>query len=84
MAPAADNDMTQAHYEALGVWQTEPVSYFEKPSMVADLATTDFTLMRAGLEYVEAFTQLIVRNKPQTMLDAENAAGEDGSTVQAR
>lgn len=80
LAPAADNDMTQAHYEALGVWQTEPVSYFERPSMVADLATTGFTLMRAGLEYVEGFTKLIVRNKPQRMLDAENAAGEDGST----
>jgi hypothetical protein len=33
--------------------------------MVADLATTGFTLMRTALEYVEAFTKLIVRNKPQ-------------------
>jgi hypothetical protein len=38
---------------------------FDGPSMVADLATTGFTLMRAGLQYVEAFTKLIVQNKPR-------------------
>jgi hypothetical protein len=81
LAPGADNDMTQAHYDALGVWHTEPMSPFDGPSMVADLATTGFTLMRAGLEYVEAFTKLIVRNKPQRMLDAENAASEGNSTL---
>jgi hypothetical protein len=50
LIPGADNYMTQAHYDALGVWQTEPVSYFGGSSMVADLATTGFTLMRTGLE----------------------------------
>lgn len=80
LAPGADNDMTQAHYDALGVWQTEPVSWFEGSSMVADLATTGFTLMRTGLEYVEAFTKLIIRNRPQRTLDAESAAAEEGST----
>jgi hypothetical protein len=37
--------------------------------------------MRAGLEYGEAFTKLIARNKPHRMLDAENAAGEGDSTL---
>ncbi len=76
----ADNDMTQAHYDALGVWHTEPLSLFEGSSMVADLATTGFTLMRAGLEYVEAFTKMIIRNKPRKMLDGESAAAEEDST----
>jgi hypothetical protein len=80
LAPGADNDMTQAHYDALGVWQTEPVSFFEGSSMVADLATTGFTLMRTGLEYVEAFTKLIIRNKPQRTLDAESAVADEDST----
>ncbi|WP_245843380.1 hypothetical protein [Mycolicibacterium vulneris] len=81
LAPGADNDMSQAHYDALGVWHTEPMSFFEGQSMVADLATTGFTLMRSGLEYVEAFTKLIIRNKPQRMLDAEGAAAGEGSTL---
>ena len=81
LALGADNEMTQAHYDALGVWHTEPASIFEGPSMVADLATTGFTLMRAGLEYVEAFTKLIIRNKPQRMFDAERAVAEEGSTL---
>jgi hypothetical protein len=80
LAPGSDNDMTQAHYDALGVWHTEPLSFFEGPSMVADLATTGFTLMRTGLEYVEAFTKLIIRNKPQATLDAESAVAERDST----
>ena len=29
--------------------------------MVADLATADFTLMRAAMEYVEAFTKRLRR-----------------------
>lgn len=32
--------------------------------MVADLATAGFALMGTALEYVEAFTKLLVRNKP--------------------
>lgn len=48
--------------------------------MVADLAATGFTLMRTGLEHVEAFTKLIIRNKPQTTLDAESAVAEEDST----
>lgn len=39
LALGADNDMSQAHYDALGVWHTEPMSFFEGPSMVADLAS---------------------------------------------
>ena len=57
-APGSDNDMTQAHCDALGVWQTESVSFLGGSSMVADLAATGITLMRTGLEHVEAFTKL--------------------------
>jgi hypothetical protein len=67
------------HYDALGVWHTEPLSFFDGSSMVADLATTGFRLMRWGLEYVEAFTKLVIRNKPQKILDAENAAADKDS-----
>ena len=64
LAPGADNEMTQDHYDAPGVWQPEPLSLFTGSRMVADLATTGFTLIRAALEYIEAFTKLIVRNTP--------------------
>ena len=67
--------MTQAHYDALGVGQTEPVPFLGGSSMVADLAATGFTLMRTGPEHVEAFTKLIIRNKPHATL-AESAVGE--------
>jgi hypothetical protein len=70
LAPGAENEMTQDHYDALGVWQTEPLSLFSGSSMVADLATTGFTLIRAALEYTEAFTKLIVRNKPANAASA--------------
>jgi hypothetical protein len=79
MAPGTDNGMTQVHYDAIGVWRTEPVSFFEPASIVADIATTGVSLMRAGLEYVEAFTKLIVRNKPRRMLDLEKTAAKDDS-----
>ena len=50
--------------------------------MVADLATAGFTLMGAALEYVEAFTKLIIRNKPADTIaaakSAEQAAAQEG------
>jgi hypothetical protein len=65
LMPAADNGMKQDHFDALGVWQTEPVRFFDSPSLVADLATAGFVLLGAALEYVEAFTKLLLRNKPK-------------------
>ncbi|MFE5702808.1 hypothetical protein [Rhodococcus koreensis] len=65
LAPGADDRMIQEHYDALGVWRTDPAEVFGTPVMVADLATAGVTLMVAGLALVEAFTKLIVRNKPQ-------------------
>lgn len=79
LAPGADNGMKQSHYDDLGVWLAEPVSVFGSPTMVADLATAGFTLMGAALEYVEAFTKLILRNKPAAMTAAEQAAAEKDS-----
>jgi hypothetical protein len=80
LTPGADNEMTQDHYQALGVWQTAPVWLLSGPSMVADLATTAFTLIQAALEYIEAFTKLIVRNKPANAPSASAFLG----CVQAR
>jgi hypothetical protein len=79
LAPGADNGMEQSHYDDLGVWLAESVSVFSSPVMAADLATAGFTLMGAALEYVEAFTKLIVRNKPAAMLASEQAAAEENS-----
>jgi hypothetical protein len=87
LALGADNGMEQSHYNDLGVWLAEPVSGFGSPAMVADLATAGFTLLGAALEYVEAFTKLIVRNKPAAMIAAEQAAAEmdtdDGDDAEA-
>jgi hypothetical protein len=64
LLPGADDRMTQEHYDSLGVWRADPTEVFG-PVTVADLATAGFTLMGAGLALVEAFTRLIVRNKPK-------------------
>ena len=66
LAPGANNDMGQEHFDALGVWRADPTKAFGIPVVVADLATAGFTLMGAGLALVEAFTKLILRNKPQS------------------
>ena len=34
-------------------------------------------LIGAALEYVEAFTKLIIRNKPAAVVDAEQATADD-------
>jgi hypothetical protein len=60
-APAVGN-LDQEHYDDLGVWLADPVAVFGSPAIVADLATAGFTLMGAALEYIEAFTKLILCN----------------------
>ena len=66
LAPGANNGMGQEHFDALGVWRADPAEVFGTPVMVADLATAGLHLMGAGLALVEAFTKLILRNKPQS------------------
>ena len=80
LAPGADNGMTQDHYDALGVWMADPISIFGCPAIVADLAIAGFMLMGAALEYVEAFTKLIIRNKPAAVIAAEQAAADGEPT----
>jgi len=41
-----------------------PTDPFGSPVKVADLATAGVTLLGAGLALIEAFTKLILRNKP--------------------
>jgi len=72
--------MNQDHYDALGVWIADPVSIFGTPAVVADLATASFTLMGAALEYVEAFTKLILRNRPAGVTTLELGAEEQESS----
>jgi hypothetical protein len=48
------------------VWKADAAEVFGNPVTVADLATAGVTLMGAGLALVEAFTKLILRNKPQS------------------
>jgi hypothetical protein len=68
LAPGGNNGMKQEHFDALGVWRADASEVFGKPTMVADLATAGFTLMSAGLGLIEAFTKLILRNKPQSAI----------------
>jgi hypothetical protein len=77
-APEAGN-LDQEHYDDLGVWLADPVAIFGSPAMVADLATAGFTLMGAALEYIEAFTKLILCNKPAATVAAEQGAAERDS-----
>ncbi|MCV7283995.1 hypothetical protein H7J87_01495 [Mycolicibacterium wolinskyi] len=63
---AVDTRLTQAHYDSLGAWQADPADAFANPMKVADLATTGVTLLMSGLQLIEAFTKVILRNKPQT------------------
>lgn len=61
-----DPRLTQEHYDALGVWKSDPAGIGGSPTTVADLATVGATLMSAGLGLIEAFSKLILTNKPQT------------------
>ena len=86
-APETGN-LEQEHYDELGVWLADSLTPFGTRAMVADLATAGFTLMGAALECVEAFTKLIIRNKPADMIAAENstkpvAAEQDSDDVVA-
>ena len=66
LAPGANNGLGQDHFDALGAWKADSAEVFGAPTMVVDLATAGFTLMGAGLALVEAFTKLILRNKPRS------------------
>ena len=66
LAPGANNGLAQDHFDSLGVWKADPTGPFGSSVKVADLATAGFTLMSTGLALVEAFTKLILRNKPRS------------------
>lgn len=61
----------------------DPASIFDTPTLAADLATAGFTLVGAALEYVEAFTKLILRNKPAAVIALERAVAEQQSGEEA-
>lgn len=64
LLPGANPKLTQDHYDSLGVWRADPIAVFGSTSTVADLATAAVTLMSAGTGLIEAFSELILRNKP--------------------
>lgn len=64
LLPGANPKLTQDHYDSLGVWRADPTTVFGAQHTVADLATAAVTLMSAGTGLIEAFTELILRNKP--------------------
>lgn len=64
LLPGANPKLTQDHYDSLGVWRADPAAVFGAKPTVADLATAAVTLMSAGTGLIEAFTELILRNKP--------------------
>jgi hypothetical protein len=75
LAPGAGNGMAQQHFDALGVWRADSSEVFGSPVLVADLATAGYTLMGAGLALIEAFTMLILRNKPQAAANPSRLLG---------
>jgi len=81
-APEAGN-LDQDHYDDLGVWLADPLTPFGLLRYGCRPCTAGFTLMGAALEYVEAFTKLIIRNKPADAIAAakstEQAAAQEGS-----
>ncbi|HEY2085438.1 MAG TPA: hypothetical protein VGH54_05300, partial [Mycobacterium sp.] len=81
-APEAGN-LDQDHYDDLGVWLADPLTPFSSRRMVADLATAGFTLTGAAQEYVEAFTKLIIRNKPADAIAAEKQAAAERNSGDA-
>ncbi|KQU55556.1 hypothetical protein ASG84_22145 [Rhodococcus sp. Leaf278] len=64
LLPDVNPKLAQDHYDSLGVWRSDPVEVFGDRTTVADLATTAVTLMGAGTGLIEAFTKLILQNKP--------------------
>ncbi|WP_156527436.1 hypothetical protein [Gordonia sp. 852002-51296_SCH5728562-b] len=66
--------LSQEHYDALGVWRGQP--HVLGPTVtVADLPTAGFTLLRAGLEYVEVFAKLLLTSKPSGLPNASSLFG---------
>ncbi len=64
LLPGSNPKLTQDHYDSLGVWRADPATVFGARHTVADLATAAVTLMSAGTRLIEAFTELILRNRP--------------------
>jgi hypothetical protein len=62
---APKSRLEQEHFDALGVWRTQPRGLESTPETVADLATTAVSLLSAGVSLVDEFSRLILLNKPE-------------------
>jgi hypothetical protein len=56
--------LEQDQIDRLGVWWADPSDVFASPTCVADLATVATTLMVTALEYIDAFSKLIMCHTP--------------------
>lgn len=60
----ATTTLDQDQIDRLGVWWADPSEVFGQPTYVADLATIATTLMVTALEYIDAFSRLVLCDKP--------------------
>lgn len=67
--------LQQGHYDRLGVWWAESEASFGPPAYVADLATLGVALMETALEYIDAFSKLILCNNPSDAPDPNPVLG---------
>lgn len=69
-------ELDQDHVDRLGVWMsTPPHSMLVPPRPVCDMATTATQLLMAGLEYIDAFSRLILCTPPAAAPRADGLLG---------
>jgi hypothetical protein len=72
-----DVELTEELVDRLGIWQTSPAdSMFAEPTTAADIATAALELFKAGLEYIDLFTHLIMCTPPVSAPNADVLLGK--------
>ncbi|MGX9296293.1 hypothetical protein [Tsukamurella paurometabola] len=78
LLPNSSNGLTQQHYDDLGAYRAMPERAFGPSTLVADVPTLGLSLLRCALGYVDAFSRVILCNKPNA---AEGYNGLLGSAL---
>ncbi|WP_370185133.1 hypothetical protein [Rhodococcus wratislaviensis] len=74
-------ELDQDHVDRLGVWMSTPPNALLAPSRpVSDMATTAIGLLTAGLEYIDAFSRLILCTPPAAAPRANGLLGAAPAT----
>ncbi|WP_280424706.1 hypothetical protein [Nocardia carnea] len=76
----ATTSLGQDQLDRLGVWLAEPDDVFGSRTYVADLATVATTLMITALEYIDAFSGLILCHLPSNAPNAHSLLGSAPDT----